>query len=98
MDSSCLSSTSRLVRLPELGRLISEILSSPKTEKMGLENSLKLGLVGSWFLLRRSVKAERNCRPSWLFLLEEEAMEQEFVWAMKRRLRAIHFLAYSYSF
>lgn len=46
---------------------------------MGFVNSLKLGFVGSSFLLRRSVKAERNCRPSWLFLLEEEAMEQELV-------------------
>lgn len=77
---------------------MSEILSSPKTAKRGLAKSLKLGLVGSWFLARRSAKAERNCRPSWLFLLEEQAMEQELVWARKRRLRAIHFFASSYNF
>jgi hypothetical protein len=92
MDYRCLARTSNSERLPEVGRLRSEILSSPKAAKRGLLASLKFCLKVSSFLARRSVKAVRSCSPNWLFLLEEARREQELVMARYLSDRLIHFL------
>lgn len=92
MDSRCLASTSNSERLPEVGKLRSDILSSPNAAKSGLLASLKFCLKVSSFLANRSVKAVRSCRPNWLFLLDEASREQELVMARYLRERFIHFL------
>ena len=77
---------------PELGKLKSDIFSSPKAANIALEESLKFFLAVISFLASKSQKAVLSCSPNWLFLLEDARSEHELEMARYLRVRLIHFL------
>jgi len=79
------------VRLPEVGRFISPILSSPNLMKRGLLWSLAFFEAAPAYPIKNSTKVALVFKPRVVFLLEVVKTEAECVCARYLKARQTHF-------